>query len=200
MLTYKCPSCGGELVWDYELGEVVCGSCGLVVDKIYDYGASKEREDVAEWREVKLKMYPKKNKVLKRYKYRIRLYNIAQNYIKDKPWLEIDYSKILEAGKMIKSIKSIATIRAEKNITEKKLWDKVEKGIEYIEKTYPIALARSGRGKYALAYMVYCYIWKTKFPPQNEVLEIFNISETSYKRLLKIAKKIISLKPSLPAK
>ncbi|WP_244372325.1 TFIIB-type zinc ribbon-containing protein [Staphylothermus marinus] len=197
MLTHKCPVCGGTLIWDYESGEVVCSKCGLVVDKIYDYGVSREREDVVEWREVKLKTYPKKNHILKKYKYHIRLYNTAQNIVKNKPWLEIDYSKILETGKMIKTIKSIATIKAEKNITEKNLWDKVEKGIEYIEKTHPATLARSDRGKYALAYMIYYYIQKTKFPPQKEITEIFNISETSYKRLLKTAKKIISLKPAI---
>jgi len=29
---YKCPECGGELLFDMEVGEVVCRDCGLVVD------------------------------------------------------------------------------------------------------------------------------------------------------------------------
>jgi uncharacterized Zn finger protein (UPF0148 family) len=193
----KCPVCGGDLVWDYESGEIVCSRCGLVVDRIYDYGATREREDTIEWREVKIKSNPRKNKILHRYRLRMKLYVRAKYYVRDKPWLEIDYDKLLRTGRMIRSIKSTATIKAEKNIEEKNLWSIIDKGIEFIEKHYPIALARSGRGKYALAYIIYNYIWKNHIPDPQEVTSIFNISETSYKRLLKLAKKIVSIKASI---
>lgn len=35
---FRCPYCGGQIVWDYDFGEVVCSSCGTVVDIIYDCG------------------------------------------------------------------------------------------------------------------------------------------------------------------
>ena len=99
---------------------------------------------------------------------------------------------------MVHTIKSKATIEAEKNIRDKKLWDKVNQGIEYIRKTYPVALARSGRGRYALAYMVITYLEKKTFPPIEDVVETFNISETSYRRLVKLAKDIVSIKEPIP--
>ncbi|MCC6061360.1 MAG: TFIIB-type zinc ribbon-containing protein [Desulfurococcales archaeon] len=35
---YQCPKCGSkEIIWDPERGEVVCSSCGLVIDEIYYY-------------------------------------------------------------------------------------------------------------------------------------------------------------------
>ncbi len=38
---FRCPYCGGQIVWDYSLGEVVCSSCGTVVDIIYDCGPQR---------------------------------------------------------------------------------------------------------------------------------------------------------------
>ena len=142
-MSNQCPSCGGILVWDYQMGEVICSSCGLVIDKIYDYGPLRENEETITWRTIKVKHNPKKNKKLREYKLHVKLYVKAQSYIKDKPWLEIDYEKVFRTGKMIKTIKSLATIRAEKNITNNKLWKQVEQGLKIIEETYPIALAIS---------------------------------------------------------
>ncbi len=197
-MSNQCPVCGGILVWDYQRGEVICSSCGLVVDRIYDYSPLRENEETITWRNIKIRNNPKKNKKLHEYKLHIRLYIKAQSYVKDKPWLEIDYEKIFRTGKMINTIKSSATIRAEKNITDKKLWKQIEHGLRIIEEIHPVALARSGRGKYALAYIVSTYIHKNFFPGQKEVIEIFNISETSYKRLIKLAKKILSMKANIP--
>ncbi len=30
----RCPYCGSYLVWDYTTGDVICSSCGVVVDRI----------------------------------------------------------------------------------------------------------------------------------------------------------------------
>ncbi len=32
----ECPYCGGFLIWDYKSGDIICSSCGLVVDRIVD--------------------------------------------------------------------------------------------------------------------------------------------------------------------
>lgn len=35
----KCPECGNQIKWDQERGEIICRSCGLVVDdKLVDFG------------------------------------------------------------------------------------------------------------------------------------------------------------------
>ena len=36
MTAESCPYCGGLLIHDYDRGEVVCSSCGTVVDVIYE--------------------------------------------------------------------------------------------------------------------------------------------------------------------
>ncbi len=199
MNEYRCPVCGGELVWDYERGEVTCSRCGLVVDRIYYYGPPRMTEEVREKeRESLRRHYPKRNKEFREYRIHRARYYMARKYVEDKPWLEVDYDKVIETGKMIHSIKSKATIEAEKNIGEKDLWEPINRTLKLIEETYPIALARTKRSKYALAYIVYKYIKEKKYPSDREVVEIFKISGTSYKRLLKVADKIINILTAKP--
>ena len=197
-MSNQCPRCSGVLIWDYARGEVVCSACGYVVEKIYDYGPPRIDENEEIWREIRTRNNPRRNPITRKYHHHYKLYREAESYVKGKPWLEVDYEKYFETGKMVHTIKSKATIEAEKNIRDKKLWDKVNQGIEYIRKTYPVALARSGRGRYALAYMVITYLEKKTFPPIEDVVETFNISETSYRRLVKLAKDIVSIKEPIP--
>ncbi len=194
-MSNECPICGGPLVWDYREGEVICSSCGYVVDRIYDYGPPREDEEEQIWREIKIRKNPRRNPTTPRYRLHMKLYHRAYSYVKNKPWLEIDYERVFETGKMINTIKSRATIDAERKISDKNLWKQIDEGIKFIEKTYPVALARSGRGKYALAYIVTTYLKTGSYPPVKEVVDTFNISETSYRRLIKIAREILSLKP-----
>ena len=46
-----------------------------------------------------------------------------------------------------------------------------------------VSLARSERCKYALAYMVSKIINTGKIPGEEEIVSVFNVSETSYRRL-----------------
>jgi len=46
----RCEMCGGELVWDYRTGDVICSSCGAVVDRIY----VEEKTNQAEERMVRI--------------------------------------------------------------------------------------------------------------------------------------------------
>ncbi len=198
-MSNQCPLCGGPLIWDYEKGEVICSNCGYVVDRIYDYGPPRVDESEEIWREIRIRNNPRRNPLTRKYRHHYRLYREAESYVRGKPWLEIDYDKFFETGKMVNTIKSRATIEAEKKIEDRKLWGVINRGIEYIRKTHPIALARSGRGKYALAYIVAVYLDKKTLPSPEEVIDTFNISETSYRRLVKIAKEIISIKRPIPA-
>lgn len=200
MTEYRCPECGGELVWDYERGEVTCSRCGLVVDRIYDYGPPREKEETREREKLLERRKPRINRQLRRYRLYLRRYEKARRYVEGKPWLEIDYDLVLSTGKMINSIKSKSTLRAEKNIEEHGLWETINKTITLIEQVYPVALARTRRSKYALAYIVYNLREKHRLPSQDEVTEIFQVSTTSYKRLVKIAKTIVKLsKPVITA-
>jgi len=193
-MSMQCPYCGGQLVWDYQYGEVVCNNCGTVVEKIYDYNSPRPDESEELWRMIRIKRNPKHNNIARKYRRDYKLYREAERYVRGKPWLELDYDKYFETGKLVNTIKSKATIRAEKNIVESGLWSVVEHGLKYIESVNPALLSRTARGKYALAYMVATYLNKKAFPPLTEVMEVFNVSETSYRRLLKLAKNLVVVK------
>lgn len=190
----RCPLCGGILVWDYERGEVTCSSCGTVIDTIYDYSPPYRKNDILYTGRTEPARHNGRHK---EYYIHIRRYNLAQKYVMGRPWLHIDYDKYLNTGKLVKTIKSDATINAERNIEELGLRHELQHYLKLIERVYPAALARTERSKYALAYIL-SYLDKKKRPPlEHRVINIFNISSTSYKRLLRLAKKIYSrIKPA----
>lgn len=190
----RCPLCGGILVWDYERGEVTCSSCGTVIDTIYDYSPPYRKNDISYTGRTEPARHNGRHK---EYYIHIRRYNLVQKYVMGRPWLHIDYDKYLNTGKLVKTIKSDATINAERNIEELGLRHELQHYLKLIERVYPAALARTERSKYALAYIL-SYLDKKKRPPlEHRVINIFNISSTSYKRLLRLAKKIYSrIKPA----
>jgi len=198
-MSEKCPYCGGDLIWLYETGEIVCSSCGSVVGRIDDWRPTRSDENEEIWREIRTREKPKFNPIARKYRRDYKLYREAESYLRNKPWLEIDYQKYFATGRMINTIKSRASIEAENKISDKKLWSVIEYGLKYVESVNPAALARSARGKYALAYMVARYLENKSFPHLNEVTELFNISETSYRRLLKIAKEVVLVKETIPS-
>lgn len=189
-----CPECGSHLVWDYQKGEVTCPSCGRVVDRIYYDGPVRESESEEVWRNIRIRRNPRINKLYVSYKHHARMYRRVESYVRGKPWLEVDYDKVFETGKLVNSIKSRATIEAERKIESKNLWGLIERGLKFISEVNPAVLARSGRGKYALAYIVSTHLNEKRFPAAREVIETFNVSETSYRRLLKIAREILLVK------
>jgi len=193
-MTTQCPYCGGQLVWDYKCGEVVCSACGTVVEKVYDYSPAWPDESEEIWREIRIRRNPKHNSIARKYRRDYKLYVEAERYVRGKPWLELDYDKYFETGRLVNTIKSRATIKAEKKISESGLWSAVQRGLEFIEKVNPALLSRTARGKYALAYLVASYLEKKEFPSLSEVMEVFSISETSYRRLLKLARNLVVVK------
>ncbi|MEM0379715.1 MAG: TFIIB-type zinc ribbon-containing protein [Desulfurococcaceae archaeon] len=196
----KCPDCGNSLIWVYEKGEIVCSTCGLVVDKIIYDGPVRESEDEEIKRIIKTRRNPRVDRLYFRYKYHNRLYRLAESYVRNKPWLEVDYDKVLETGRLVNTIKHRATIDAEKKITKLNLWNYIESGLKHIREINPAVLSRSGRGRYALSYIVAYYLDKKEYPSMKNVVELFNISETSYRRLLKIAREILTVKNTVVTK
>jgi hypothetical protein len=182
------------LIWDYQSGYVIDSRTGEVIDRIYDYGPQRASEEEEIWRMIRTKKNPRTHPTVRKYRRHYSMYRELESRVKDKPWLEIDYDRYLETGRMVHTIKSRASIEAERKIEERNLWGMINKGIEYIRRRNPVVLARSSRGKYALAYMVSYYLENKRLPRPDEVIEIFNISETSYRRLLKIAHEILTVR------
>jgi len=183
------------LVWDYERGEVVCSSCGLVVDKITTLEAWSYRVNNNEVEQGRREAHVAtiRNRVQSSREYRrlLKIYKLATKIVKEKPWLEVDYEKVIESGKFVLTIKSKASIKALKNIVEYGYMELVKEGLDYISSVNPALLARSERSKYALAYMVAVKIKTGELPTRESVLKVFNISNTSYNRLRNIVEKIL---------
>jgi transcription initiation factor TFIIIB Brf1 subunit/transcription initiation factor TFIIB len=185
----KCEFCGGVLVWDYEHGEVVCSQCGVVHEKIFSSdipGYESGRSDQEEFAEKRYASYDFKKR-LREYKRLLKLYLNADRRVSSRPWLEVDYNKLFATGKFIKTITSIASKKARESIEEHKYWEVVNRGLRVLESINPALLARSERCKYALAYMVARIVETGKIPSEEEVTSIFNVSDTSYRRLRQIA-------------
>jgi len=191
----KCTQCGGLFVWDYERGEVVCSSCGLVVDKITTLEAWSYRVNNNEVeqgrREANVATIRGRVQSSREYRRLLKIYKLATKIVKEKPWLEVDYEKVIESGKFVLTVKSKASIKALKNIVEYGYMGLVKEGLDYISSVNPALLARSERSKYALAYMVAVKIKTGELPTRESVLKIFNISNTSYNRLRNIVEKVL---------
>lgn len=192
----ECRSCGGPLIWDYSRGEVVCAKCGLVADVLttfeaYEYRTpllgSEEHQKPANMRRTR-----RGEVVSPQYRQILRLYRKCTKIIKNKPWLEVDYEKVFKTGKFVMSVKSRASLNAVRNISILGYWDTLKKGLEFIKSVNPAFLARSERSKYALAYIVARKIETGSYPTCEEVITVFNISGTSYKRLCVLADKLIA--------
>ncbi|NAZ27464.1 MAG: TFIIB-type zinc ribbon-containing protein [Thermogladius sp.] len=180
----KCPVCGSSLIWVYEEGVVVCSSCGLVVDRVFDYTPTFSLS------EEKPKRRPAGVKGLDKraYKIKLKLYSRAYKISRERPWMVVDTDKVLETGRLVHTVKSKASLLAEENIEREGVRDYVEKGLEIISRENPALLARSLRGRYALAYMVAYASLSGEMPPEDFVVKVFNISSTSFKRLRSIVR------------
>lgn len=180
----KCPECGGPLVWNHLDGYVVCGGCGLVVDRIVEYNAVREDEREVINRMLRLKGRPTFNPVLYRYRGYLKKFREAKRMVKGKYWLTVDYDRYFETGRFIHVVKHKASVEAERNVAKLGLVKLIEEGIEFVKKHDPTLLCRSTRGKLALGYMVARKLREGVYPSVDEVTKIFNISETSYRRLV----------------
>jgi transcription initiation factor TFIIIB Brf1 subunit/transcription initiation factor TFIIB len=191
----KCEFCGGTLVWDYASGEIVCSQCGVVQGKIfssdipgYNIASTRDQQVSAERRHTHSTLKP----YSPRYKRLLKLYLAASKRVSSKPWLEVDYNKLFETGRFIKTITSLPSKRARESIEKYNYWETVNKGLRVLEAVNPALLARSERCKYALAYIVAMVTETGKIPSEEEVISVFNVSETSYRRLRLIATSIQS--------
>ena len=191
-ITVKCEYCGNHtLIWDYARGEIVCPQCGTLQGRILTNDAPGLHVEHYNWRGNPASTNPtsRYRPITQGYKRLLRLYAVARKF-KEKIWLEVDYGKLFSTGKPVKTVISLASMRARKNIMENNCWDTVNKGIKIIENINPALLARTERCKYALAYMIAKTIETNKIPSKKEITTIFNISHTTYRRLKKLTTQI----------
>ncbi|MEM1843537.1 MAG: hypothetical protein QXD75_03335, partial [Desulfurococcaceae archaeon] len=96
-------------------------------------------------------------------------------------------------GRFIHAITSRASLKALKNIEAHNYWKDVNEGLKHIYSINPAYLTRSERSKYALAYMVAVRLKTGRYPSRERVVSVFNISDTSYRRLCLLAERLLML-------
>lgn len=195
MLKEQATNCRGYLVWDYFRGEVICSSTGEVIDKIYEYrdlGSNmySDEENASNFKKTSRKTLGGKD-LVKKYKEDLALYNKALRFIRNKPWLTFDFDKLITTRKFINTLYSRNTVKTINNVSKMGLLTILKKIVSLIGEIEPSAICRTERTKLALAYIVFKNIIREEVDPK-EVINTFNISMTTYRRLEKVAKKILS--------
>ncbi len=180
-------NCRGE-VWDYSSGFVICVDTGEVIDRIYDY---RNREASVEEACSRIKLLKVRRGYSRKYRNYLALERRAKRLTKGKPWLRVDYVKLYEQGKLIKTITSLKSANALGKVINGGIHVVLDKVLKIIEDVEPAALARTERAKYALAYIVYLKALG-KCMDLLELAEMFNVSQTTIKRLEEIANRVYS--------
>jgi len=195
----NCKYCGGALIWDYERGEIVCAKCGVVADHLTTLEAGEFRTKHLELDSgLNTKRSRRVREVVSReYKHALKLYEKCVKISRERPWFEVDYDKVLKTGKFVHAIKSKASIEARRNLESMGYLQVLRKGLELISAVNPAFLARSERGRYALAYMLLKKLETGIKPSSEEVIRIFNISLASYRRLCVVVDRILSQMKSI---
>ncbi len=177
-----------EEVWDYASGFIVCVDTGEVVDRIYDYGGSRAHAMESRSRMGLLKA---RTGYSRNYRNYLALERLAKRLTKGKPWLTVNYVKLYEQGRLIKTITSLKSTSAVGKVISGGIHVALDKVLEVIEEVEPAALARTERAKYALAYIVYLKALG-KCMDFLELAEMFNVSQATIKRLEEIANRVYS--------
>lgn len=186
------------MIWDYLNGDILCSQCGLVYDKLTSLEVLEYNVESVDTRRAKSSKYTTsrskyyKSTTSREHRDVIKLYRKALKFTRNKPWLEVDYDKLFKDGKFVFSIKSRASIEALKNIKSSGIGELVEEGLRYIYSVNPAYLTRSERSRYALAFIVATMLKTGNYPSRENVVKIFNISNTSYRRLCLITQRIVS--------
>jgi len=176
----ECPECKSQkLVWDYKRGDVICSSCGLIVDTIYVNHNHLSKDNELTFKEKK---YNGERKVLKMLAHDdiAKKFNLYMNFLNNKRVKLMFETKALTEYIYGKRAPVKILVKKGTNIDEE-IKCKLKTIIDIINK-YPRLASRTDRAKYALAYMVYSLI-NTGKVDIYEISKKFNLSVTHAKRL-----------------
>ena len=187
--------CGG-FVWDYFCGEVVCVDSGEVVDRIYDYGPVYRGSDERDWvRRVdpgRLREFWRLRRRLRRRQVFLRRarFFVERGY-------EVDYDRLLSNEKFVFTVYSERTVKVLEWFEERGLKPVLDKIIDILKDVEPVALSRTIRGRYLLAYIIY-EILSGKDPVYSELGDLKTlVGGNTFGRLKKLAYSIVARHRSL---
>lgn len=171
-----CTYCRSNyIIWDYERGDIICGNCGAVLEKIYLNGVVKHSVSTAPFKHDH--KYPLMSKHTKLY---LKLMERASRY-----GLVVDNEVVMKyfSGKapLIKVFKQPNSVSPELTNDER------VKIVMNIVNKYPRLASRTERAKYALAKIALAMVMnKLNYLNIRRMKDELNISEVHLRRLLKI--------------
>ena len=180
----RCTYCGSiYLVWDHISGDIVCGECGVVQDRIYDTGISRfEDIDLVTTKRRKTHHKLKVGKIYKRYNTLLarRFRKLRKNVIIPEDAMNQILSGVKSKTKMFRHV---SDSEIEKLINRHPVLNKV---IDIIGK-YPRLTSRTYRGKVAIAFLAMKNAYESPLSIST-ISKALNISRVQVRRLNKLLK------------
>ncbi|MGC9147936.1 MAG: TFIIB-type zinc ribbon-containing protein [Sulfolobales archaeon] len=177
---YRCPVCGStEVIWDEFRGEVVCSSCGLVIDQIY-YTYRNSNDRIAEDKPREKKDYKKINDKPGRI---LRMYNKLFGSWNLRRGLDINISS-LEA--LNSGVYTGRVFRHNRDVLLEKMFDispSLKKIYDYTS-LFPKLSSRTFRTRLLISYML-LKVSGNGFASNEVLSRAFSISKNHLNRVKK---------------
>lgn len=169
----RCPLCGSQnLVWDFERGEVVCASCGYVIEPIY---VSNEFRQVHEGSRRVVKGYVTLTKETRKF---LELMKYVKSSGKE---LYIDWDSFRE---YVRTGKRVRVLKLRVRPVPENLKDVVEPVMKIIDR-YPRLSSRTVRGKVA-ASLLALYLALGTRPSLTALSRLVGVSRTQLARIMRL--------------
>lgn len=168
----RCPLCGSpNLVWDFERGEVVCTSCGYVVEQIY----VSETRYVSETVRSDAKGYMTLSRETKKFLELMKYVKVSRKE------LYIDWDSFRQ---YVRTGRRVRVLKLRVRPIPKNLREAVDPVMKVIEK-YPRLSSRTVRGKLA-ASLLALYLALGTRPNLVAIARLAGVSRTQLARIMKL--------------
>jgi len=179
----KCWYCGSEdVAWDYRTGSVVCRSCGLVLDVIFDNSSGFVEDGVAVLHRTSSARPVTANHLgggLRSIEYRVRKYEKLVRHARRGVVVDVT---ALDLGSRIRVYKG--------SVDEllKPLEESLREFLEVIEED-PLLGSRTYRGKIAAAFILREVVTKGVAPNVSTVVKTCLVSQAQARRIIKLVER-----------
>ncbi|MEM3662031.1 MAG: TFIIB-type zinc ribbon-containing protein [Sulfolobales archaeon] len=178
---HLCPSCGSsDIIWDNSRGEIVCSSCGLVIDVIYEqktsFNSDLRSTKTNERRVSDRRKYHKPGSIVRAYSRLFGWWRLRKN-------LEVDPESLFRASeggysfRVLRHVKDGELMKLlEVSPTMKKIFDHLT--------MYPRLSSRTFRVKMLISYMIFKEL--SGIPANASIISrAFSISRNHLQRIRK---------------
>ncbi len=154
----RCPEClSHNIVYDNKRGDIICGNCGLIIDRIYEAPIKKAEHVQVHDRYLRRKYRKDITLIYRRIsRYNLIVKPIVKNLRRGLKIRDDIASKIIngEEVKMVKTIVKVSFEEVLKNISSSQR-ETLHNIVTNVLNNYPRLASRTDRVKMALAQLLY---------------------------------------------